>query len=72
MDKQTLRSYALMGAQDRLTALRTEEARLLKAFPELASQTPRRKRKRTFTAAERKAIAVRMKKYWASRRKAAK
>ena len=77
MDKQTLRSYAIVGARSRVEALKREEAQLLSSFPELArgngravKAPPGRKRKRTFTAAQRKAIGERMKKFWAARRKA--
>jgi len=41
------------------------------AVPATASGAPARK-KRTFTAAQRKQQAERMKKYWASKKKAAK
>jgi hypothetical protein len=79
-----LRELALVGARARLLALRTEMASLVRLFPELGrgSQskavgelgvTKRRKkpgRKHPMSAAERKAVSERMRKYWAERRAA--
>lgn len=80
-----LRELALVGARTRLLTLRTEIASLVRLFPELArgSQarsggvdvglTKRRKkpgRKHPMSAAERKAVSERMRKYWAERRAA--
>ena len=80
-----LRELALVGARARLLTLRTEIASLVGLFPELArgSQarsggvdvglTKRRKkpgRKHPMSAAERKAVSERMRKYWAERRAA--
>jgi hypothetical protein len=78
-----LRELALVGARARLMTLRTEIASLVRLFPELArgSQakagvvglTKRRKkpgRKHPMSAAERKAVSERMRKYWAERRSA--
>ncbi len=79
------RGLALVGARARLLTLRTEIASLVKLFPELgrAGQlksggddlgvTKRRKkpgRKHPMSAAERKAVSERMRKYWAERRAA--
>jgi hypothetical protein len=80
-----LRAFALVGARARLLTLRTEIASLVRLFPELArgsqgrsggldvGPTKRRKkpgRKHPMSAAERKAVSERMRKYWAERRAA--
>ena len=80
-----LRELALVGARARLLTLRTEMASLVHLFPELArgslaksggvalGLTKRRKkpgRKHPMSAAERKAVSERMRKYWAERRAA--
>jgi hypothetical protein len=80
-----LRELALVGARAKLLTLRTEIASLVRLFPELGrgSQarsggvdvglTKRRKkpgRKHPMSAAERKAVSERMRKYWAERRAA--
>ena len=71
-----LRGYALVGARARLEELRKEESLLRQQFPELfgrgttkSGPTPKRRGRRSMTAAERKAISERMRKYWADRRK---
>jgi hypothetical protein len=82
--ERELRSLALVGARARLSTLQTEVASLLATFPELRSgrlargtsadgaATPRRGkkpgRKRPMSAAEKKAVSARMRKYWAERR----
>ena len=64
---------AKRGAIVRLAELVAEAAEICRAFPEL-SMTPSRgdqqskRRRRTFTAAEKAAISKRMKAYWAKRR----
>jgi hypothetical protein len=71
-----LRSLALVGARARLGALQAEIASLLTTFPELrrarAAAAPaagrKRGRKRPMSAAEKKAVSERMRKYWAERR----
>jgi hypothetical protein len=74
-----LRGFALVGARARLGALQAEVASLLATFPELrggklaASETPLPRaskpgRKRPMSAAEKKAVSERMRKYWADRR----
>ena len=79
---------AKRGAQERYRELKAEMAALVKDFPHLAEQAGtalgtavgrteaevRRgvRRGRTMSAASRKAVSARMKKYWASRRKASK
>jgi hypothetical protein len=80
-----LRELALVGARARLLTLRTEIASLVRLFPELGrgslvtgggadlGVTKRRKkpgRKHPMSAAERKAVSERMRKYWAERRAA--
>jgi plasmid stabilization system protein ParE len=76
----TLREFALVGARGRLAALEAEIASLVAAFPELRrgrgaakavasrSAGPKRGRKRPMSAAERKQVSERMRKYWAERR----
>ena len=79
-----LRELALVGARARLLTLRTEIASLVRLFPELGRGSQlkageesgvrkRRKkpgRKHPMSAAERKAVSERMRKYWAERRAA--
>jgi hypothetical protein len=79
-----LREFALVGARARLEELRREEASLRGDFPELfrgtgapqrasstsTKATPARGR-RSMSAAQRKAVSERMRKYWADRRKKA-
>lgn len=77
---EKMREFARMGAEAALRQLRAEIIAIERTFPELA--LPRRrhaakkamrevsKRARTMSAAARKAVSVRMKKYWAERRKA--
>jgi len=75
-----LRDLARSGAETVLKQLRAEIIAIERTFPELAIPQKRRavrdafqkarKRVRTMTAAERKAVSERMKKYWAERRKA--
>jgi hypothetical protein len=75
MDRPELLRLAQMGAAARLEALQIEMNSIYKQFPDLRSKTaakasaPRR-RNRKISAAERRAISVRMKRYWAARRKA--
>ena len=75
-DSSRLREFALVGARARLQELRTEEAALRSDFPELfrgtrtAPAAGSKKRGRpAMTAAQKKAVSERMKKYWADRRK---
>ena len=75
-----LRDLARSGAETVLKQLRAEIIAIERTFPELAIPQKRRavrdalmkarKRVRTMTAAERKVVSERMKKYWAERRKA--
>jgi hypothetical protein len=77
----TILELAKIGAVHRYKQLKAELADLVKAFPHLEFGSavspsvsrqkyppPARKRKR-MSAAARKAVSVRMKKYWAARRK---
>lgn len=74
----TLREFALVGARAKYAALQAELASLVATFPELAKArgtkgaavVPGRKRgrKKPMTAAERKAVSERMRKYWAERK----
>jgi hypothetical protein len=78
-----VRQYAVMGARARLREIQAEMAKILAAFPQLGMEAgvpavqaqgaaPTRKgrlpRKRTMSAAQRKAVSERMKRYWAERR----
>jgi hypothetical protein len=80
-----LRRLAQIGAQARLAELESERANLLSVFPGLrrthgraaaapSTATPvtkRRRRRSNMSAAGRKAVSERMKKYWANRRASA-
>lgn len=80
MGSVELRRLAIVGARARLQELQAEMAALVRAFPEIgrggarpsASTVRGRKpgRKTPMTAAERKEVSERMKRYWASRRAA--
>lgn len=75
-----LRELARAGADTLLKQLRAEVIAIERTFPELALPQKRRavrrtvgkaaRRARTMSAAARKAVSTRMKKYWAERRKA--
>lgn len=77
---ERLRELARGGAEASLKQLRAEIIAIERTFPELALPKTRRavrqavqkvrKRGRTMSAAARKEASVRMKKYWAERRKA--
>ena len=82
-----LKALARLGAQARIAELIAEIDAILEAFPELGQAAARpgrqtiqakvkpavRRRKRsTMSAAARKAVSERMKRYWANRRKAKK
>lgn len=79
---QGLRELARNGAEATLKRLRAEIIAIERTFPELALQRRRRavrravktagRRARTMSAAARKAISLRMEKYWAERKKAEK
>lgn len=75
-----LRELARAGAEMALKELRVEIIAIERTFPELALRKRRRalrrsinaatRRTRTMSAAARKAVSERMKRYWAERRKA--
>ena len=82
LERQELYRLARIGAEARLRALEAERAHILRSFPGLkagaapsaalvsgAEPTPVRRR-RQMSAAEKKSVSLRMKKYWAERRKA--
>jgi hypothetical protein len=76
---ERLRDLARAGAELTLNRLRGEIAAIERAFPELAKPAGRRataptvqagrKRVRRMSAAARKSVSERMKRYWADRRK---
>ena len=84
LDRQEMYRLARMGAEARLRALEVERAQILRSFPGLkagaASQETAQggtslvaapvRRRRQMSAAERKSVSARMKRYWAERRKA--
>jgi hypothetical protein len=75
-----LRELAVKGAQQALRELQAEIVAIERAFPELKLPGIRRnvrrsvgrvaRRARTMSSAARKAVSVRMRRYWAERRKA--
>ena len=82
LSQEQLRRLARLGAMARLEQLRQEEAAIRGEFPELFGRgrraeprdgqvtSGRRRRRRAMSAAARRAVSVRMRKYWAARRKA--
>lgn len=86
LNTEQLRRLARLGAISRLEQLQQEEAAIRAEFPELfgrgrrgasrdrtvadAGGGGRRRGRRKMSAAARKAVSVRMRKYWAERRKA--
>ena len=73
---------ARLGAQSRLEELRREESAIRAAFPELFGRRRGRppagadaggarngRRRRVMSAAQRKAVSERMRRYWAERRR---
>jgi hypothetical protein len=83
--KLDLKEYARLGAQARVDQLHAELADIYRAFPGLRARRGRgaaarsatvagdtaapRRRKRTMTAAQKREVSQRMKRYWAARRK---
>lgn len=77
---ERLRDLARKGAEVTINQLRAEIIAIERAFPELALPRRRRavrqavrtstRRTRRMSAAARKAVSQRMKRYWAERRKA--
>lgn len=79
LSTEQLRRLARLGAIARLEQLKQEEAAIRGEFPELfgrgrqtavAGMTKPGRRRRKMSAAARKAVSERMRKYWANRRKA--
>lgn len=76
MTRSELVRFARTGAEARLQSLEAEIQTILRLFPDLRkrgsssgnSVGPRRGGR--MSAAARKAVSIRMKKYWAARRKA--
>jgi hypothetical protein len=80
LDQEQLRRLARLGAVARLEQLREEESAIRAEFPELfggrrgsvrtaKTAGARKRRRRAMTAAQRKEVSERMRKYWANRRK---
>jgi hypothetical protein len=75
MTADQLRALAKSGAELTLNRLRQEIIAIERTFPELAQPQGRRgvkaapRRTRRMSGAARKAASLRMKKYWAKRRK---
>jgi hypothetical protein len=78
LSRSELQRLARLGARARLEELRQEEAAIRRAFPDLVRGRPaaagggpsgKIRRRRGMSAAARKAVSERMKKYWAARRK---
>jgi hypothetical protein len=79
-----MKSFARVGAQARLAELQQEIERINRAFPTLRKGKPARvarkqspqpeqvstRTRKPMSAAAKKAVGERMKKYWAARRKA--
>ena len=79
LSRVELHRLARLGAKARLDELQREQAAIRQAFPDLfrggarkgAGRRPgRRRRQFNMSAAARKAVSLRMKKYWAERRRA--
>ena len=80
LSMEQLREMAKTGAEEALKRLRAEIIAIERTFPELALPQRRRQLRRVvastrtrtgaMSAAARKAVSQRMKKYWAERRKA--
>ena len=85
LTREALQQLARLGAKARLEDLRREESAIRQAFPGLfrggrggrrgrqastTGEAPVRRRRGRMSAAARKAVSVRMKKYWAEQRKA--
>ena len=85
LNAEQLRRLARLGAMARLDQIRAEEAAIRAEFPELFGRgmrrggateggsepaTARRRQRTAMSAAGRKAVSERMRKYWAERRKA--
>jgi len=80
LSQDQLRGLARLGAAARLEQLRQEEAAIRAAFPDLfgrgrksagrgAQASGAGRRRKNMSAAARKEVSERMRKYWAERRK---
>ena len=81
-DRAQLRQWAVRGAEQRLQEIALEAAAIHRAFPELRGRgvrgavaatvvtavKGRRRGRANMSAAQRKAVSERMRKYWAARR----
>jgi len=72
-----LKAYARRGAEAHIVELTAELNDIYRAFPELrrgpgrgSTTAPTARKRRGMSAAQRKAVSRRMKKYWATRRTA--
>jgi hypothetical protein len=82
--KFNLKEYARSGAAARVAELNAELQEIYRAFPDMRATRGRRianksnasasrghrRRRKPMSAAQKKAVSARMKKYWAERRKA--
>ena len=82
--KFDVNKYAQLGAEARVAELTAELAEIYRAFPGLRRGRPGRpaaaeggaaaktstRRRKPMNAAQKRAVSIRMKKYWAGRRKA--
>ena len=78
-----LKEYARRGAAARVAELNAELAEIYRVFPHMrgrraanrsttdseTASSPRARRRPTMSAAQRRAVSARMKKYWAERRR---
>lgn len=85
MNDDQLRQFARVGAQQRLDEILVEVAAIYDVFPDLpktmfapngkvaaaprAAKGAARRKRSTMTAAQRKAVSARMKRYWAGQRR---
>jgi hypothetical protein len=68
-----MKSLARRGAEVRLAELNEEMKAIYSVFPDLrrgAPPAPSRRRRKPMSAAQKKAVSARMKKYWAERKRA--
>ena len=81
LSQEQLRRLAQLGAKARLEQLRDEETAIRAEFPELFGRgrreqarngqtTSASRQRKPMSAAARKVVSARMRKYWAERRKA--
>ena len=77
LDRKELLRLARLGAEARLEELERERTTILRNFPGIQTATRSRgaangeagRRRGGMSAAARKAVSIRMRKYWAERRK---